>query len=154
MAHFLKYVTNDFYKNEVNNFKRKEDGDIIENNINDCEKYLNEVIKKNKLDLEKIYEKTIIRQKNLNISLKGVFIYTCEKIEKELFQIYKYLTGNNPIAQNILLCNKDTTNEEITSFFYRAILCKFNSCFIVGGIELLENEQKTFIIDLLNKLLN
>ena len=71
-------------------------------------------------------------------------------MEKNLFQIYKYLTGNNPIAQNVLLCNKDITKEEISSFLYRAIYCEFNSCFIVAGIELLNNDQKTYIIDLLN----
>jgi len=60
------------------------------------------------------------------------------------------LTGNNPIAQNVLLCNKNTTNEQITSFLYRAILCEFNSCFIFGGIELLNNELKAYLIELLN----
>ena len=71
-------------------------------------------------------------------------------MEKELFQIYKFLTKNNPIAQNILLCNKDTSNEEITAFLYRAVLCQSNSCFIIGGLELLENAQKMHILDLLN----
>ena len=60
------------------------------------------------------------------------------------------MTGNNPIAQNVLLCNKNTTKEKITAFLYRAILCEFNSCFIVGRVELLNNDQKNYLIKLLN----
>ena len=86
----------------------------------------------------------------MNKKYQGIYVYTCEKLEKDLFQIYKYLTNNNPIAQNILLCNKETINEQITSFLYRAIKCEYNSCFIIGGIELLEFEQKLYLIDLLN----
>ena len=65
----------------------------------------------------------------------------------------KYLTGNDPIAQNILLCNKETTNEEITSFLYRAILCNINTCFIIGGIESLNFIQKNHFLEILNKIL-
>ena len=148
----LKYVTDDLYKNEVTDFKRQEKGDIIENCINDSEKYLQQVLEKNGLSLDKLYQSTIIKKKFSNMNLKGMFTYYGEKLEKEMFQIYKCLTGNNPIAQNILLCNKETKNEEITAFLYRAVLCKYNSCFIIGGLELLDNEQKTCIINLLNHL--
>ena len=147
---FLKYITNDLYKSKVTNFTKKEDGDIIDN-INDCENYLNQVLKKNGITMNNIYEKTIITQKNMINKFKGVYIYYCEQLEKDLFQIYKYLTGNNPIAQNILLCNKDITNEEITAFLYRAILYQSgNSCFIIGGLELLGNAQKECLLNLLN----
>jgi len=54
------------------------------------------------------------------------------------------LTGHNPIAQNILICKKDTTNEEINAFLYRAIKCKFYFCSIIGGLESLEFEKKPF----------
>jgi len=150
IIHLLKYITNDLYKKDIDNFILQEDGLTIQNYINNCEKYLNEVLKINKLDLRKIYETTIIRQKYKGERYQGVYTYLFEELEKELFQIYKYLTGNNPIAQNILLCNKEITKEEITSFLYRAIKCEFESCFIVGGIEMLDNKQKITILDLLN----
>ena len=150
ISHLLKYVTDDNYKNEVNNFNSNDKGEIIENNIKDCEIFLNQVLIKNNLNLEKLYQKSLITQK-LNIKLKGLFTYLSDdNVEKELFQIFKYLTKNNPIAHNVLLCNKDTSNEEITAFLYRAALCEMNACFIVGGLELLENEQKTYILNLLN----
>ena len=148
---FLKYITNDLYTHDITNFNFKEGGDIIENNINECEKYLNEVLDKNKLNLQKIYESTIIKKNIKNEKIQGVYIYSCENMERDLFKIYKYLTCNVPIAQNILLCDKDTISEEITAFLYRAILCEYNSCFIIGGMESLNNEQKIYIIELLNK---
>ena len=39
--------------------------------------------------------------------------------------------GRLPIAQNILIASKETTQEEIQAFFYRAILCEYNTLFIV-----------------------
>ena len=150
IIHLLKYITNDLYKKKIDNFIPQEDGLTIQNFINNCEKYLNEVLKINNLDLRKIYETTIIRQKYIGKKYQGIYTYLFEELEKELFQIYKYLTGNNPIAQNILLCNKDTSKEEIISFLYRAIKCEFESCFIVGGIEILDNKQKITVLDLLN----
>ena len=149
IIHLLKYITNDLFESEVSDFKieEKEEEDIIENCINNLDTYLNELLNKNNLNLNKIYEKTIVKSK---FNFQGIFTYLCEKVEKDLFQIFKYLTGNNPIAQNVLICNKNTTNEKITSFFYRSIKCELNSCFLISGLESLENDQKGCIIELLN----
>ena len=104
----------------------------------------------NKITLDNIYAKTIIKSK---FEFRGYYIYSCVKLEKELLQLYKYLTGNIPIAQNILLCNKETSKEEIESFLYRAILCEYHSCFIIGGDESLEFTPRNYLIKLLKKLL-
>ena len=145
ISHLLKYITNDLYKNDIEDYYPEQKGEI-----NDCYEYLKEILKVNDLSLEKIYKTSIIKQIMAKEDYKGIFVYHCEKLEKDLYQIYKYLTGNNPVAQNILLCKKETINEEIISFLYRAIKCEYNSCFIIGGIELLEFEQKICLIDLLN----
>jgi hypothetical protein len=133
----------------VKNFTKNDKGDIIENNIQDWKKYLESVLKINKLTLEKIYNPTLLKNEKLKRE-SGVFTYVCEKPETNLFQIYKCLTGNNPIAQNILLCNKMTSNEEITAFLYRSVLCEFKSCFIIVGLESLDAEKKATILNLLN----
>jgi hypothetical protein len=39
--------------------------------------------------------------------------------------------GKIPIAQNILFNNKETSFEEMQAFFNRAILCKYNTLFVV-----------------------
>ena len=145
----LKYITNDCYKKSVNEFKINKEGDLIKNNIQDWHNYLSEILKINGLTQEKIYEPTFIDPTKLKKNT-GMFTYVCDKPEKNIFQIYKYITGQNPIAQNILLCTKMTSNEEITAFLYRAILCEYNSCFIVAGLESLETEKKSTILDILN----
>ena len=104
----------------------------------------------NGLSLKTICEDSLINRKSKQDDYKGLYIYSCDKLEKDLYQMNKYLTGKAPLAQNILFCNQDTSNEEITSFLYRAILCEFHACFIVGGIELLKSEQKTTLLEILN----
>jgi hypothetical protein len=146
----LKYMTNDLFGKNIKSGNVVSKGNIIDNNINECEIYLNGIFANNGIILDNIYKNTIIKQNLKKEKYQGIYIYLCEKQEKDLYQIYKYLTGNDPIAQNVLLCNNKTSNEQITSFLYRAILCEFNSCFIVGGMELLNNDQKTYLIKLLN----
>ena len=151
---FLKYITNEMINEEIilDSIKFSKTGNLFDDLINTCEDYLKTTLEINGLSLENIYEDSKIRIKYKSYEYKGLYIYLCDKLEKELFQIYKYLTSKNPIAQNILLCNQDTLNEEIISFLYRAILCEFNVCFIVGGIELLNSEQKATLLEILNGL--
>ena len=120
----LKYITNDMYKKNVNDFIYEENDDNIDDKLNDCERFLKEVLKVNNIKIEDIYEKSQIK-KNIKEKYKGVFTFLGEKLELDLFKIFKYLTGSNPIAQNILICKKETTNEEINAFLYRAIKCPF-----------------------------
>ena len=39
--------------------------------------------------------------------------------------------GKLPVAQNILTSSKETSYEEMQAFFYRAILCDYNTLFVV-----------------------
>ena len=164
----LKYLSNNLIKNQISNFTYKQSGDLYEDLINNCEQYILETLKLNKLSLEKIYKESfIVEEKKANVKnnirfgqgelkkkvvYKGVFLRGCTELEKQLFQIYKYFTNNAPSAQSILLCNKETTSEELIAFLYRSILCDYNSCFILGGVELLEFDKKTILLELLNDL--
>jgi hypothetical protein len=73
-------------------------------------------------------------------------------MEKDVIRIYQYLTENLPSPQTLLMCNEETTSEEITSFLYRAILCEYNALFIIMKIESLEIEIRQDILDILNTL--
>ena len=146
----LKYFTNNLITKYLDKFDYKETNNIFEDLITNCDNYFKKIFEINNLTLEKIYEETIVDQKLNGIEYKGMYIYSCNNLEKQVYQIYKYLTKHTPSAQNILLCNEDTSYEEIASFLYRAIFCEFNSCFIVYGIEQLKYEQKSNIIELLN----
>jgi len=154
---FLKYITNNELKNTKIIYKLNEDNnkDEFQNIVDNCNNFIKKALDDNKLSLDAIYNKTLIK-KNLKSDTeeyKGFYVYSCTKEEKEIIQLNIFLTGNVPIAQNILLCNKNTSNEEITAFLYRAILCEFNSCFIIGGIESLQFEIKIYFIEILNQIL-
>ena len=149
---FLKFLSNNLIKKEIQKFSYKSKGNIYEDIIENSERYINETLKNNKLDLQIIFNDTKIVEKIEGKNYKGIFIHKCEELEKNLFQIYKYLTKHTPVAQTILLCNKETSKEQLTAFLHRAILCDFNSCFIIGGVELLQFEQKSILLELINNL--
>ena len=149
---FLEYFTNNLITKNLESLEYKKVENFLDELIINCENYLSKVLELNNLTLETIYKDSLIAKSTNYVEYKGVYIYLCQKLEKEIFQIYKYLTHNIPIAQNILLCNENISTEEITSFLYRAILCDFNACFIVGGIESLNSEQKATLLGLLNHL--
>ena len=56
------------------------------------------------------------------------------------------------MAQTVLLCNEETTSEEITAFMYRAFLCQYPVFFMVGKIELLTSEKRQTLTRLINAL--
>ena len=149
---FLKYCTNELIIDNLDSFSYKKSKNIYKDIISNCERYLKEILKKNEITFQKIYSFSIIYQKAKLGKYKGIYTYLSENLEKDLFQIYKYFTKRDPVAQNILLCNKDTTSEEIIAFLYRAILCEFNSCFIMGGVESLIFEKKTNFFNLISSL--
>ena len=149
---FLNYFTNELIKENLDSFSYKKTKNEYQDIINNCDRYLSEILKKNKISYYTIYQYSLIRQKAIIGKYKGIYTYLSESLEKEIFQIFKYLTKINPVAQNILLCNKDTTSEEIIAFLYRAILCEYNSCFIIGGVETLIFDKKNNFFNLINSL--
>jgi hypothetical protein len=105
--------------------------------------YLKAIFKKNKIDLKKINEDSneIIKKDDDN-DYSGIYCFQALNLQKNVLQLYKYLTKSTPNAQYILFCNKETTSEEITAFLYRALLCELHSCFIIAGVELLPFKEK------------
>ena len=152
ISNFLNYISNKIEK-EIDFTYKSTDNNIYEDIINNCEEYINKTLEKNKLTLAKIYEDSLIKKKYKNSVDKGVFLYYCTNLEIKIYQVYKYLTNKNPEAQTVLLCNKETTSEELIAFLYRSILCEFNSCFIIGGVELLEFEKRNIFMETLKELL-
>ena len=150
----FKFITNSTAKQIIEDYIWVKGSDEYENITNNCINYFEKLLKLNEISLDEIYEKNIIKSNIEFEKYRGIFSYSCYDLGKELFQLYKYLTGNSPNAQNILFCNKETTYGEITAFLYRAILCDFHSCFIIGGIELLEQRTKNYMVNLLNIILN
>ena len=152
VTQFLKYITNNEIKKPSNEYKWKNhDLDEFHNIIYNLNEFIKKSLEPSHLDTKKIYSKSKLNDNNC----KGFYHYYCvDKLEKQLYQLNKYLTGKSPFAQNILLCHIDTSKEEIESFLNRAIFCKYNSCFMIGGIEFLEFEPKNYLIELLNEMIS
>ena len=125
----------------------------IYKNINS---YIKKILSNNNLSYDNIINKNRIIKKDGESEFSGIYYFQADKInntlQKNILQIYKYLTNSNPHAQFILLCNKETSNEELTAFLYRALLCESNSCFIIAGIELLQFQQKTIFQNIIDEL--
>ena len=99
---------------------------ILENIRN----YICSLFHNNKKDLTNHYKEMIIFERN---KYKGIYLHKCKDLSKEEYIVYLFYEkiGRLPIAQNILICNKETSIEEIQSFLYRALLCDYNTLFIV-----------------------
>ena len=89
--------------------------------------------------------------KKENIFYKGFYFFASCLDEYDIYIFYDSLTGKKPANSNILYCNKDTTIEEINTFIFKAIFCKINSLFMIVIPEYLNNTQKSYLINILNK---
>ena len=87
---------------------------------------------------------------------KGIYLHlsSSDNSEKEILSYYMKFTNNLPLYSAILLCNNDTTEEEIISFLYRSILCGEKVLFMIVNSNHLEPKQRKLLISLVKKLLN
>ena len=109
-----------------------------QNTISNISNYIKEYFKDNYGNLENFYNNyEVISSQNDNSKYKGICYMNSEKssIEEEIIDLFIELTGQFPISQNILLINRNTSFEEIESFLYRAILCKYHTLFTIGIID-------------------
>ena len=97
--------------------------------------YLITLFRNNNTDFKQHYDKMlIIKEYNGRYwRYKGFEIKKCVNmsIKEYIFSLFMDKLNQLPIAQNILICNKETSIEEIQSFFYRAILCEYNTLFVI-----------------------
>ena len=149
----LKFITNNAeIKNISENIDFKPDKDKDKDIYKTIDKYIKIILQENNITSEKIHENNIIKVNEGEPKYSGIYTFKAENIQKNVLQLYKYFTKSIPNAQYILFCNKETSNEELTAFLYRAIKCKYNTCFIIAGVELLSFKQKNTLLDILDKL--
>ena len=160
---FLKFLTNDSVEaknldKEIYEYDRSLSKDNYICLLENINKYLTNFLSKNNLTLEMIYQQNMVKKE---LDFVGLYTYLLEDdkigevqkgIEEHILNWYYYLTGHPPMAQTVLLCNEETTSEEITSFLYRAFLCDFNVVFMMGKMELLTSEPRQTLTNLVNSL--
>ena len=131
-------------------FKYRKELDVIAN-INN---YLDLLLKKNDLTLDKIYGSNKLLA---NIELTpGLYRKTKEgdysDLSVDIINLYINLTGNFPIVNTLLFCNEETTVEEIKAFLYRAIYCEKPILFVITNLECLGLSVTQSILKTIKKL--
>jgi len=146
---FANYFLNKIPKNElyrgnpietklsIKNYKI-----YLENTLRNISNYICDYFKDNYGSLEKFYEN--YKVKNLR---EGIYFLNSENIslEKTTIDLFLYYTEKNPISQNVLIINKYTSYEEIESFLYRSILCKYHPLFVIGLNNLTSSQEDYFL---------
>lgn len=113
-------------------------------------------MKENGVSIEELYEKMKIKSDKDNEQIyKGLYLYKSNdnSMEEDILKIFIEKTRNIPIAQNILISNKETSYEEIQAFFYRAFLCRFNTLFAIEINDSLSDNQQKIMNNFINQLL-
>ena len=121
-------------------------------NISD---YVVTLFKNNNSSLEEHYNKMKIRYENNEEKLAGIYIFNSnnESMEDDILQIFLDKVKGLPKAQNILITNKETSYEEMQVFLNRAILCKYNTLFIIEINESFSETQQRYLNRFVDKLL-
>ena len=89
-------------------------------------------------------------------SNKGIYLHECGNISmgKFILNLFWDKIRDLPIAQNILITNKETSPEEIQAFCSRAILCNYNTLFVVELNDSFSDYQQSIMNFYLDNLLS
>ena len=147
ISDIIRYVLNKTdYKYKIEQGRLYNDHIYLDNNykehykeyikalIDNIDKYIFSLFSKNNIDIQIHYENILIKT---NKNYHGFYIYKCENSTMEEFILFLFQEKLEklPIAQNILFLSNETSYEEMKSFFYRAILCEYNTLFIIEIFE-------------------
>ena len=123
-----------------------------ENSFDIIFKYLISLFENNDTSLQKHYENMLIKSKN---KYKGIYSHKCvnESAEEFILKMFLDKIGQLPIEQNILICNKETSQEEMQAFLSRAILCDYNTLFLVKIINSFTEFQYNIMCTYIDSLL-
>ena len=96
-----------------------------QDSLDSISKYITSLFDSNDKKLEDHYNKMAINTKGN----KGIYLYECKNNSKEeyILNLFWEKITELPIAQNVLITNKETSSEEIQAFLHRAILCNYSN---------------------------
>ena len=90
---------------------------------------------------------------------RGIYLYELNddrnsSMEEFIINIFWDKINELPIAQNVLITNKETSIEEIQAFFHRAILCNYNTLFVVEINDSFSDFQQSKMNNYIDSLLS
>ena len=152
ITHLINSVTLNQIKNTDINYQYNEKGLLLEN-INF---YLEKLFLNNNIKISEIYKKNLVlKEIELNPGLyrktKSAQSTNSDLIYN-ILNIYLNLTGNIPITNTLLICNEDTSIEQIRAFLYRAIYCETKTLFLISNMECLDLSATSNLIKTLKEL--
>ena len=165
---FLRYILNNLndnisIKEGIKSFPRSTQNYVDEykeysdDSFKIYNNYISSVMKENGNSIEELYEKMKIKtDANDKLVYKGIYLYKSSdynSMEEDILKIFIEKTKNIPIAQNILISNKETSYEEIQAFFHRAFLCRFNTLFAIEINDSLSDYQLKIMNNFISQLL-
>ena len=160
LRYILNYTDNDQtikegYRTEVRTVKDyiKYYEEYNEDSLRNISSYITTVFTYNDLNPEKHYDNMKIIPVN---KYKGIYSYECENntMEKCIINLFIDIIYGLPIAQNVLITNEETSSEEMQAFFHRAILCNYNTLFVVEINDSFSIHQQSIMNNYVNNLLS
>ena len=152
----ISHLINSVALNKITNFQTKFIYDEAKNNIENINNYLEQLFSLNRVDIYNLLKINSVLPEAFLVP--GLYKYEKKFNNSELIlniiNIYINITGNNPIADTLLICNEETSIEKIMSFLYRAIYCPKPILFTIAHLESLELAITQKIIQTLNYLFN
>ena len=136
----ISHLINSVTMNKVRDLKVKYIYNIENYAIENINKFLDKLFKKNGICLDDIYNNNKIKE-DINL-IPGLYRKVKSCINSEyvhiILNIYINLTGNFPTINTLLICNEETSEEKINSFLHRALFCKKPILFLIVNLEYLE----------------
>ena len=147
----MKYPKMNANMNLNQNFIQNHNFSIM---INDINEFLKNCAFFNNITINNFFIKNIIKKEIREKINPGFFSWNVDEMNSEIqiISLYKNLTGNLPLPITLLFCNKETNEEEITSFIYRAVLCSFPVLFTIVNSDNLELSNAQYLLWILESL--
>ena len=113
------------------------------------DKFIRGLYKENNISMNpiQIYESNTVKNNQLNSGLYTLLVSEKE-FEQKVVECYLKETNHLPLPHVILQCSEETTPEEITAFYCRAVMCKSKILFCIFRIELLNIPAKQCFVDI------
>ena len=152
ISHLINSVTLNQIKNTKIDYEYNGNKTLLEN-INS---FLEKMFRTNNINLPEIYRKNQVLPEN-ELS-PGLYRKTksgqssSSDLINNILNIYLNLTGNVPIINTLLICNEDTSTEQIRAFLYRAFYCEIPALFLICNMECLDLSATTNLIKTLKEL--
>ena len=152
ISHLINSVTLNQIKNTNIDYKYDDRGNLLEN-INS---FLEKLFRINNIKISEIYKRNLVSP-DYELS-PGLYRKTksaqntSSDLINNILNIYLNLTKNIPIINTLLICNEDTSIEQIRAFLYRAFFCETNTLFLISNMECLDLSASNSLIKTLKEL--